>query len=115
VNGPIRGDVYVHIPSGDRFRYLGVAALAGWVVLRRISDPADADFYVVCDHLFSATFASADDLLAVAEAIGVAAPQEDQAGRQPLSEFTDGPTGPQWTDENLAEAFGLDQAAGGAA
>lgn len=111
----MRGDVYVHIPSGDRFRYLGVAAVAEWVVLKRIADPADADFYVACVHGFDEKFAKADDLLAVAEAIGVAAPQ-DQAGRQPLVEFMGGPVGrPElWADEHLASVFGLDQAAGGA-
>lgn len=114
MTGPVRGDVYIHIPSGERFRYLGVAAIAGWVVLKRIADPADADFYVVCAHSFEGKFAKADDLLAVAEAIGVAAPQ-DQAGRQPVSEFTDGPMGrPElWADEHLAFVFGLDRAAGG--
>jgi hypothetical protein len=115
MSGPVRGTIYVHIPSGERFRYVGVSAATGGVVLTRISEIVDPDFYVACVHAFHEKFAAADDLLAVAEAMGVAAPQ-DQGGRQPLAEFTSSSplTHPElFDDENLARVFGLDKAAGG--
>lgn len=49
----------------------------------------------------------ADDLMKLAEAVGVVAEAIRPPGAQPAVEFTDGPdtNGPVWSDANLARVF----------
>lgn len=112
--------VYVHTPTGDQYHQIGVLPVLGFVVLCPVDCHEDAErteFWILPGAAFAEFFVKVDDILDVARAFGVLVEVERQPGEQPQVEFSAGPIGPgpMWTDEYLAQVFGLDEAAGGGA
>lgn len=115
------GGIYAHptILGRQLFRVLAVTDTN--VVLRPVTGRRRFLIEDTVNHFLSGCYTlihpvtEPDDLLAVAEAVGVVAPAEnaDQpvphrvTGEQPAIEFTAGPVGPGalWADAHLARVF----------
>ena len=76
---------------------------------RLLMEVSTAHFTAGCFELVDQghTDETGDDLMTLAEAVGVVAEEVRPPGAQPAVEFTDGPdtNGPVWSDANLAEVF----------
>lgn len=111
---PVLGALYAHRPHrlfpDALYRVVSVGATG--VVLRPVTHPGviiweDAEHFTAHFRQVDPGDEPTDDLMALAEAVGVARVRERRAGEQPLNEFTAGPTayGPLWSDANLHREF----------
>lgn len=111
---PTLGSLYSHRPTRlvPPVLYRVVSVAADSVVLRPVAHPnvlvwEEAERFERLFQLVDAGDPPSDDLMALAEAVGVARTRPRTPGEQPLSEFTAGPRscGPVWSDDNLAREF----------
>lgn len=116
MTAPIVGGIYAHPGIFAPVLYRVVSASPQAVIVRPVLGRRRPLMEVTPNHFAAGCFtlvdtpSQDDDLLAVAEAVGVVVDEPIPyrlTGEQPAVEFTDGPEshGPLWTDEHLAEVF----------
>lgn len=108
MSAPEVGATYRHISTGERFRYIGMCPNRCHHLLESMDTPDGGAAWAATPLVFHALFEPVG-LLALAEAVGVLADTGRRPGEQPQTEFATGPTGPgaMWSDEHLADVFGL--------
>jgi hypothetical protein len=119
MSAPDSPEVWVMRATGVRFvvvHHCDSHGLPGWTKLRSLTT---GHLYLSPYRFLGTVFdlelpappavGGVDELMALADAVGVVTEEIRPRGQQPASEFEAGPTshGPLWTDDHLADVFNL--------